>query len=67
MKGFDILQAKNSSKVRNSIDLLTDRVNEHTMSASDSGKRDARETRSSTDVQNDVLRANLRRDNSKRQ
>lgn len=66
MKGFNVIQPKHGSKVIDSIDLLANGVNQHRMGTRGNGQRDARETSSSAQVQNDVLRANLRRDKGKR-
>ena len=65
MKSFDIVQPKHRSKVIDCIDLLANRVNQHCMGTSGNGQRDAGEAGTSAYVQNDVLRAYLRRDKGK--
>ena len=65
MKSFDVVQPKHRYKIIDCIDLLTNRINQHRMCTRSNGKRDAREASTSAYIQNDVLRAYLRRDKGK--
>lgn len=65
MKGFNVIQTKHRSKVIDCIDFLANRVNQHRMGTRGNSQRNAREASTSTNVQNDVLRAYLRRDKGK--
>lgn len=65
MESLNVIKTKDSSKVIDCIDLLANRVNQHRMGTRGNCQRDAREASTSAYIQNDVLRAYLRRDKGK--